>query len=174
MSEFEWDMNVFQYIPCYGLSIGIPINPAFSVKFQYIPCYGLSSHLPWSDQSVPISIHPMLRFISTGCTSNLSRTYFNTSHVTVYPHQHPHRKMKRTYFNTSHVTVYLIYIIGFNQRKCISIHPMLRFIPVNTIENPTNDYFNTSHVTVYPEFLRLHPMFLRHFNTSHVTVYQPA
>ena len=34
--------TLFQYIPCYGLSLRDGVGEMFAPEFQYIPCYGLS------------------------------------------------------------------------------------------------------------------------------------
>ena len=117
-----------------------------------------------------ISIHLMLLFIFLASPFHLNCSYFNTSHVTVYPdiqcdftdlplfqyiscyclsYIELKKIDKDTYFNTSHVTVYLCQQRGINMQHA---------------------YFNTSHVTVYRLCLLVF-LFVHHFNTSHVTVY---
>ena len=58
------DIIEFQYISCYGLSIGGGSYPVELTIFQYISCYGLSGTEEQCSQ----------------CDED-----FNTSHVTVYP-----------------------------------------------------------------------------------------
>ena len=53
-------------------------------SFQYISCYCLSNSSDSYDHGTDISIHLMLLFISFGGFITVSRSYFNTSHVTVY------------------------------------------------------------------------------------------
>ena len=57
------DIIEFQYISCYGLSIGGGSYPVELTIFQYISCYGLSGTEEQCSQ----------------CDED-----FNTSHVTVY------------------------------------------------------------------------------------------
>ena len=106
----------FQYISCYCLSafvritstfvsisihlmllfIGIPFSTlCATVAFQYISCYCLSRKLGWIRGGNSISIHLMLLFIVINIWICTTRTYFNTSHVTVYHFpriQNPNRR----------------------------------------------------------------------------------
>ena len=149
---------LFQYIPCYGLSIqrknALYISIVISIHpmLRFIGCYS-----PSEIKGYAISIHPMLRFISGSLVFLNELIHFNTSHVTVYQKEATVNWFTFHYFNTSHVTVYpekssttpntsifqyipcyglsggfYVYII---KRKHISIHPMLRFI-----------FFNPHHV----------------------------
>ena len=111
------DMPIFQYISCYCLSpfvslcvalslyisihlmllfIGIPFSTlCATVAFQYISCYCLSRKLGWIRGGNSISIHLMLLFIVINIWICTTRTYFNTSHVTVYHFpriQNPNRR----------------------------------------------------------------------------------
>ena len=75
--------------------------------FQYIPCYGLSvAAIIHGNAKNNISIHPMLRFIRMLCAILLDLMNFNTSHVTVYLPTDKPSVTAYTNFNTSHVTVY--------------------------------------------------------------------
>ena len=85
MSEFEWDMNVFQYIPCYGLSL---------------PKARLLSNIYYFNTS-----HVTVYLVGGGNMEFL-RLNFNTSHVTVYQTNYKGNSIVDGYFNTSHVTVY--------------------------------------------------------------------
>ena len=190
-------LSIFQYIPCYGLSVSASCSGSASCSFQYIPCYGLSQ---------------------TGFAKDRSKDDFNTSHVTVY---HPTEKgviCVNRYFNTSHVTVYPRKSKEFTRNRSISIHPMLRFIakgaavhrprriisihpmlrfirsgrratraaalfqyiPCYGLSNRSVKriqiipYFNTSHVTVYRKLFVAVKVWYPNFNTSHVTVYHHA
>ena len=97
--------------------------------FQYIPCYGLSvDSCTGSGAASGISIHPMLRFILSGSYSNFgSLANFNTSHVTVYHHRSGQR-CDRCGFQ--YIPCYglsrAVWIC--KAADSISIHPMLRFI----------------------------------------------
>ena len=140
----------FQYIPCYGLSFATLSGIIPATLFQYIPCYGLSRGRRGIGRKKKISIHPMLRFIKR-----------NTCH---YP-----------------------------DGKGISIHPMLRFIKERKEKDEITRLFqyipcyglsikscplsfeirnfNTSHVTVYLKGIGVVKKQDANFNTSHVTVY---
>ena len=78
-----------------------------------------------------VSIHPMLKFIN-----NLVMLYqidcgsFNTSHVKVYRKKSKKMNTFLKGFNTSHVKVYHKEQNGTCQYANVSIHPMLKFIPV--------------------------------------------
>ena len=100
-----------------------------------------------------ISIHLMLRFISTNKPKGGNTKNFNTSHVTVYPYLRTVASLMFADFNTSHVTVYPD--------------------PAISTERPLS-YFNTSHVTVYPSAISRVLQPIANFNTSHVTVYQSS
>ena len=76
----------------------------------------------------------------------MSRSYFNTSHVTVYRLTHHPLQI---YFNTSHVTVYRRDSLNQKSSIIISIHLMLLFIGSVEPQFVIDRYFNTSHVTVY-------------------------
>ena len=122
------DLSAFQYISCYGLSpirIAVPLIN-FDFNTSHVTVYHKRSKV--FPCLFTISIHLMLRFITVSQRPRYPyRSYFNTSHVTVYLYAHP-RAVPEWNFNTSHVTVYL---------------------PKSTINNIENGYFNTSHVTVY-------------------------
>ena len=100
------DRIQFQYISCYGLSGEYFMHRQDINRFQYISCYGLSFTKGSSTISIAISIHPMLRFIAD-------------------------------------LKICMILL------KLISIHPMLRFIFPFCIPFDIVNHFNTSHVTVY-------------------------
>ena len=55
----------FQYISCYGLSLPVEVVNKTVFEFQYISCYGLSRIGRLSTRLKHISIHLMLRFITT-------------------------------------------------------------------------------------------------------------
>ena len=110
--------------------INIEHNTIFGhIIFQYIPCYGLSLHAFFRCLSISyfntshVTVYQILmRFIRE------AHKYFNTSHVTVYRKLPIQFNSALFYFNTSHVTVYQVTMeMCVNIRK-ISIHPMLRFI----------------------------------------------
>ena len=63
-SSYPVVLCLFQYIPCYCLSIGVTTSQQMLESFQYIPCYCLSrsKHKPHMLRN-SISIHPMLLFI---------------------------------------------------------------------------------------------------------------
>ena len=120
-----------------------------------------------------ISIHLMLQFIKLPhpkITGEFS--YFNTSHVVVYPWQSCAYVARYINFNTSHVVVYLeskqslpIAGLRFQYISCcslsccakyscssdfgISIHLMLQFIKIYELTKDEFQDFNTSHVVVY-------------------------
>ena len=167
--------SLFQYISCYCLSnpitrISVPehyFNTSHvTVYHQYHAeawrCISISIHLmllfiagasPGKGTDIQISIHLMLLFIGIKMLPVRSKTYFNTSHVTVYPLQFTHMNWNGNDFNTSHVTVYqeeartltgyklFQYISCYclscsgwrtNVHKHISIHLMLLFIGKKT------------------------------------------
>ena len=67
------------------LFIGRPhgITPQL-YRFQYISCYYLSAYRGLEEVGGSISIHLMLLFIFEPILKKYEKTYFNTSHVTVY------------------------------------------------------------------------------------------
>ena len=98
----------FQYISCYGLSSFKECEDAKQIIFQYISCYGLSgfrgNESGWNFAFQYISCYGL----SDGLRDDRRMfSYFNTSHVTVYPLTINGWNKERKYFNTSHVTVYL-------------------------------------------------------------------
>ena len=143
-----------------------------TAKFQYIPCYGLSRQI-W----VPVLI----------------LSYFNTSHVTVYPahgtplhSQDPFQyipcyglsfnsimsAMQYYYFNTSHVTVYL----PVSPRGCRDKE--FQYIPCYGLSGLCN---KITEALVWFQYIPCYGLSARtnsttyqrtDFNTSHVTVYQ--
>ena len=118
----------FQYIPCYGLSGCCAMGDARGTQFQYIPCYGLS--LMQGDKSkneknfntshvtvyqvikgidyhyIKISIHPMLRFIGSGCWNLCIGLYISIHPMLRFIARRGHCPIYVLNFNTSHVTVY--------------------------------------------------------------------
>ena len=139
----------FQYILCYGSTI-VNLNDFKQCpEFQYILCYGSTNLKPcFSNKSLTISIHPMLRFNtawrktdSFGCSisihpmlrfnleSNKSSPplyNFNTSYVTV---QHAYDLYQFYQNKFQYILCYGSTLIRFFALKfcIISIHPMLWF-----------------------------------------------
>ena len=104
------NMQVFQYISCYGLSQPRCTGGRDRIQFQYISCYGLSKTLwLWYRE----------------------KHHFNTSHVTVYRKTSVIDAIRYAHFNTSHVTVYLLRSYNRKLSIMISIHLMLRFITLS-------------------------------------------
>ena len=106
VSFFKQQM-LFQYIPCYGLSLSVANILYPWQAFQYIPCYGLSPQ---------------------GKMAKMSIRYFNTSHVTVY------HAWYASYISQKFISIHpmLRFIYARDPSRAflllISIHPMLRFI----------------------------------------------
>ena len=101
------DIIEFQYISCYGLSIGGGSYPVELTIFQYISCYGLSGTEEQCSQ----------------CDED-----FNTSHVTVYPKTVVVHKKQ---FAFQYISCYGLSAASFPNQSIpivISIHLMLRFI----------------------------------------------
>ena len=103
----RYSQNAFQYISCYCLSGTGYRADRGQWWFQYISCYCLSMH---RKQLIP------------------AHTYFNTSHVTVYPLSGWYGYSYPGNFNTSHVTVYQFKVHSPDWARSISIHLMLLFI----------------------------------------------
>ena len=100
-------VDQFQYISCYGLSIGGGSYPVELTIFQYISCYGLSGTEEQCSQ----------------CDED-----FNTSHVTVYPKTVVVHKKQ---FAFQYISCYGLSAASFPNQSIpivISIHLMLRFI----------------------------------------------
>ena len=162
--------------------------------FQYIPCYGLSLPTATRKSAIVISIHHMLRFITTGYGDFILKAGFQYIPCYGLSLTFLDSTPNMFHFNTSHVTVYLapkvphsadngfqyIPCYGLSKGECckvVVISPF-QYIPCYGLsalgaglrEPPL--YFNTSHVTVYRRqpLNRFRPV--RHFNTSHVTVYR--
>ena len=119
--------------------------------FQYISCYCLSKTTCTESRYTFISIHLMLLFIGMASKAiHPFRTYFNTSHVTVYRIRCMCQNGVLN-FNTSHVTVYPLAepadasVAKFQYISCYC----LSFSEV--IPGPSTNDFNTSHVTVYQD-----------------------
>ena len=135
----------------------------------------------------------MLLFISADWIINSVASYFNTSHVTVYPRyssdctyqssisihlmllfikHHSNDFLSLQHFNTSHVTVY------HSRAHTISRVGQFQYISCYclSVSGDANDilalHFNTSHVTVYRWIEAKFSFDFRNFNTSHVTVYR--
>ena len=143
----------FQYISCYCLSIPSADIASVTISFQYISCYCLSK---------------------SEIVGEVNLTYFNTSHVTVYPfhtcikfflcefqyiscyclsHRKRHRTVQNLYFNTSHVTVYRVadaLALGRDKFQYISCYCLSM---CHAKKNSAESDFNTSHVTVYRHWL---------------------
>ena len=114
----------------------------------------------------------MLRFILPPAPLKTTNLYFNTSHVKVYLSE------LSSFFLELLISIHLMlrFIpLGYSGRQTyilISIHLMLRFIwrsPQSAFE--AEHYFNTSHVKVYRPEKHLRSTTRRYFNTSHVKVY---
>ena len=118
----------FQYILCYGSTNAHLKKTLIGKRFQYILCYGSTITLKMLD---------------------LLRKYFNTSYVTVQPHQDGHLHAHVLHFNTSYVTVQLILKVYVGR---------------------LGKYFNTSYVTVQQRLGSSKSKPLKNFNTSYVTV----
>ena len=120
--------TVFQYISCYCLSFLLPLQDYFDIRFQYISCYCLS---------------PTASF----CSASFS--YFNTSHVTVYP-----------FGASSGVSVF-----SFQYISCYCLS--------NTNGKDAKIIRKFQYISCYCLSIRLYSasMLRRYFNTSHVTVY---
>mgnify|MGYP006918913467 CR=1 FL=1 len=164
--------DIFQYIPCYGLSGLTFLRMVMLINFNtsHVTVYQHSSYEKATCKV--ISIHPMLRFIYRLNVNESVETDFNTSHVTVYPAAligktgfdsisiHPMlRFIVITIFRkTTPARISIHPMLRFIQYLCtrkrirtqISIHPMLRFIASLIVKIPSSTDFNTSHVTVYP------------------------
>ena len=121
-----------------------------------------------------------------------SRSYFNTSHVSINLSLYPIHVYVHHDFNTSHVSINL-YSPSFTiDCEIISIHLMFLLIPpLSAITSDTACYFNTSHVSINQRIfgkeqtdcrISIHLMFLLildrimatlkvgNFNTSHVSI----
>ena len=119
-------------------------------QFQYIPCYGLSPKVQqYIDRVESFQYIPCYGLSALGAGLREPPLYFNTSHVTVYP----------------------LWAPGYESRRFISIHPMLRFIKQKRQKNSDHPIFQ--YIPCYGlslTFLDSTPNMF-HFNTSHVTVY---
>ena len=140
--------------------------------FQYIPCYGLSLPTATRKSAIVISIHHMLRFITTGYGDFILKAGFQYIPCYGLSLTFLDSTPNMFHFNTSHVTVYLapkvphsadngfqyIPCYGLSKGECckvVVISPF-QYIPCYGLsalgaglrEPPL--YFNTSHVTVYP------------------------
>ena len=135
--------------------------------FQYIPCYGLSLPTATRKSAIVISIHHMLRFITTGYGDFILKAGFQyipcyglskgecCKVVVISPFQYipcyglsalgAGLREPPLYFNTSHVTVYQTEASKEFRSSHISIHPMLRFIKRNSMETPS-----TASISIHP------------------------
>ena len=102
-----------------------------------------------SISSSKISIHLMLLFIWYCLYSSSNDCYFNTSHVTVYPHER--RRILCLYIISIHL---MLLFIGSDGVKSNEI-TVFQYISCYCLSAPdasnasSNVNFNTSHVTVY-------------------------
>ena len=92
----------------------------------------------------------MLLFILSIFSPSTPESYFNTSHVTVYPLAFRLSEDSWRYFNTSHVTVYR------TDMPRISSKHLFQYISCYCL---SRDYAAKNNIVI-------------HFNTSHVTVYR--
>ena len=118
--------------------------------FQYISCWSLSSNIARTDYEL---------------------SYFNTSHVEVYPAVTaiPIGCAKFQYISCWSLSSREV---PYNLVFTISIHLMLKFIDYGFRNIEPFRIFNTSHVEVYLPDCRLFIANPSYFNTSHVEVYQ--
>ena len=155
--------------------------------FQYIPCYGLSLPTATRKSAIVISIHPMLRFITTGYGDFILKAGFQYIPCYGLSLTFLDSTPNMFHFNTSHVTVYLapkvphsadngfqyIPCYGLSKGECckvVVISPF-QYIPCYGLsalgaglrEPPL--YFNTSHVTVYQTEAS------KEFRSSHISIH---
>ena len=123
-----------------------------------------------------VSIHPMLKLILQFPRFHLLYCSFNTSHVKVNLAEQIASESNLKRFNTSHVKVNRIFVRSREQKRCVSIHPMLKLIqrissiPYNTLYQ-IPQYLSTflkflpavapfakkiHKITAIPLFLRIH------------------
>ena len=124
------DIDEFQYITCYSLSVKViaGIILIFSFNTSHVTLYPILSESQLANK--PVSIHHMLLFIDrrscpsfflpqfqyitcyslSSVTGQPYRTYtrFNTSHVTLYLPKQTTKYIAIFRFNTSHVTLYRV------------------------------------------------------------------
>ena len=123
----EVNLNRFQYISCYSLSLRPQENIPCQTRFN-------TSHVTLYPEVHPVS-DPSSTFQYISCYS-LSLCWCAVLRITFG-------------FNTSHVTLYRYYANLIRQMKRVSIHLMLLFINVDTSLRQPSMGFNTSHVTLY-------------------------
>ena len=126
VSPTNVDYWLFQYITCYSLSFIKWEDEEPWSMFQYITCYSLSS-----------SCHNLA----------LSPNCFNTSHVTLYRFLMHIKRLYLRCFNTSHVTLYLMQKQTHTGSLLVSIHHMLLFIVIMTLNSDSVKQFQ--YITCY-------------------------
>ena len=120
--------------------------------FQYITCYSLS--LP---DAYKETLSAMFQYITCYSLSNAKAdTYWQF-----------------TCFNTSHVTLYRDYDTKLRQRKTVSIHHMLLFIPSGSASSSAICSVSIHHMLLFiPKRYVWSSSLITCFNTSHVTLYR--
>ena len=122
-------LSIFQYIPCYGLSVSASCSGSASCSFQYIPCYGLSKEYAKSEKQINAFQYIPCYGLSPKVQQYIDRVE-SFQYIPCYGLSALGAGLREPplYFNTSHVTVYQTEASKEFRSSHISIHPMLRFI----------------------------------------------
>ena len=97
-----------------------------------------------------VSIHPLLKLIQIDEAGVINLPCFNTSHVKVNQYRYYSALVFEYRFNTSHVKVNHRSECSAWVQGRVSIHPMLKLIPLKQGLEWETLCFNTSHVKVNP------------------------